>query len=121
MNFTLVHNVAVFNSVSNQLIARIPEISYLLSSVLMLFASDYIMERLLIRRLRKVNFIARTFLFVLYGLLILPALTTIGALLLRVLALNPFKEWIILVLVICFFFVGVLLSIRYNIKMKLKV
>ncbi len=121
MNFTLVHDVAVLNSVSDNLIARIPEISYLLSCILMLFASDYIMERLLVRRLRKLNFISRTGLFIFYGLLILPIMTTIGALLLRTLALDPFKEWMILILVICFFLVGVLLSIRYNMKMKLKV
>ncbi len=113
--------MAVFDSASNYLTARIPEISYLLSSVLMIFASDYIMERFLIRIMRKQNFIARTVLFLLYGLLVLPALIALGALLLRVLALDPFKENIIVVLAISFFLIGVILSIRYNMKMKFKV
>jgi len=114
-------NLTDFNSVSDRLIARIPEISYLLSSIFMIFASDYIIGNLLIQRLKKMGFITRTFLFVFFGLLILPGLTALGALLLRNLVLDPFKDWIILVLVICFFLIGVFLSIRYNMKIKLKV
>jgi len=114
-------NLTDFNSVSDSLIARIPEISYLLSTIFMIFISDYIIGNLLIRRLKKMGFITRTFLFVFFGLLILPGLTTLGALLLRDLVLDPFKDWIILVLVICFFLIGVFLSIRYNMKIKLKV
>jgi hypothetical protein len=113
--------LAVLHSVTDYLIARIPEISYFLSAALMILASDYIMERLLIRRLRKSTFLARTSLFLFYGLLVFPALTALGAFLLRELALNPFKEWIILVLVVSFFFIGVLLSVRYNMKIRLKV
>jgi hypothetical protein len=114
-------NLTDFNSFSDRLIARIPEISYLLSTIFMIFVSDYIIGNLLIRRLKKMGFITRTFLFVFFGLLILPGLTALGALLLRDLVLDPFKDWIILVLVICFFLIGVFLSIRYNMKMKLKV
>jgi hypothetical protein len=110
----------MLNSASDYLIARIPEISYFLSCALMILASDVIMGRFLIKRLRKQGFVSRTFLFLLYGLLILPAFTTLGALLLRELVLNPFKEWIILVLVISFLFIGVFLSLRYNMKIKMK-
>jgi hypothetical protein len=113
------HSVALFHS--DYLIARIPEISYFLSSALMIFASDFIMGRVLIRRLRKLPFLTRTTFFLLYGLLVFPALTTLGAFSLRELVLNPFKEWIILVLAVAFIFIGILLSLRYNMKMKLKV
>jgi hypothetical protein len=119
LNFTMVHNVAVFHA--DYLIARIPEISYFLSSALMIFASDYIMGRFLIRRLRKLTFLARTSLFLLYGLFMFPALVGLGAFVLREAVLYPFKEWIILLLVVFFLFIGVLLSIRYNMKIKLKV
>lgn len=111
----------MFDSVSNYLIARIPEISYFLSSAFMIFASDYMMERLLIRRLKRMSFLARTALFLGYGLFILPGLMTLIAHLLRELVLNPFKGWIILVMVLSFLFMGILLSIRYNIKMRLKI
>jgi hypothetical protein len=113
------HHVALFHS--DYLIARIPETSYFLSSALMIFASDFIMGRLLIRRLRKLAFLARTSLFLLYGLFVFPTLTALGAFSLRELVLTPFREWIILVLIISFFFIGILLSIRYNMKIKLKV
>ena len=110
--------MASVDSISDHLVARIPEISYLLSAILMIFASDYIIGNLLIRELKKMGFITRTCLFLLFGLLILPGLTAVGAFLLRDLVLDPFKEWIILVLVICFFLIGVFLSIRYNMKIK---
>jgi hypothetical protein len=110
----------MLNSASDYLIARIPEISYFLACALIILASDLIMERFFIKRLRKLDFISRTLLFLLYGLLILPAFTTLGALLLRELVLDPFKEWIILVMVISFLFIGVFLSLRYNMKIKMK-
>jgi hypothetical protein len=112
-------HVAIFRS--DYLIARIPEISYFLSSALMIFTSDFIMGRLLIRRLRKMTFLVRTSLFLLYGLFVFPTLTVLGAFSLRDLVLDPFKEWIILVLVVSFFFIGILLSLRYNMKTKLKI
>jgi hypothetical protein len=115
----MVYNLTGVDSISDHLVARIPEISYLLSSILMIFASDYIIGNLLIQKLRKMGFITRTGFFLLFGLLILPGLTAAGAFLLRDLVLDPFKEWIILVLVICFFLIGVFLSIRYNMKIKL--
>ena len=113
-------NLTVFNSVSDHFIARIPEISYLLSAIFMIFVSDYIIGNLLIRRLKKMGFITRTLLFVFFSLLILPSLTVLGALLLRNLVLDPFKDWIILVLMICFFLIGIFLSLKYNMKMKVK-
>jgi len=115
----MIHNVAVFHS--DYLIARIPEISYFLSSALMIFVSDYIVGRLLIRRLRKLTFLVRTCLFLFYGLFMFPTLTALGAFVLRESVLNPFKEWIILLLVVFFVFIGVLLSLRYNMKIRLKV
>ena len=39
--------------------------------------------------------------------------------LLEFLGFLNFIEWIILVLVICFFLIGVFLSIRYNMKIRL--
>ena len=113
-------NVAIFNSISDYLIARIPEISYLLSSVLMIFASDYVMEHYFLRRLKKMDIVSRTFVFLLYGLLALPALTMLGALVLRVVALYPLQDWIIVVLLVSFFFIAILLSIRYNMKFRLR-
>lgn len=110
----------LLDSVSGYLTARIAEISFLLSSMLMVFASDLIMGRMLLRRLRKLDFVTRTLAFVLYALLALPAMTTLGAYLLRVLILEPFKEQILAALAIFFLIVGVLLSRRYNMKFRVK-
>ena len=114
-------NLASYNSITDHLIARIPEISFILSSTFMIFTGDYLIGNVLVRSLKKMDFISRTLVFVLIGLLIFPAFTTVGAFLLRELVLEPFKEWIILVLVIAFLFIGVLLSLRYNMKIRLKV
>jgi len=111
---------ALFDAAAGYLIARIPEISFLLSSIFMLFASDVIMGRFLLRRLRKSHFLTRTLLFVLYGIMVLPAMTVGGAYLLRELVLKPFRDGIIVVLAVCFLIIGVLLSLRYNMKMKVK-
>ncbi len=100
-------NSGLINSISGYLIARIPEISFFLSATFMVFASDYIMENFLIRKMKRQNFISRTFLFLIYGLLILPALITLGAFLLRLTVLYPFQESIILVLAISFLIVFV--------------
>ncbi len=110
----------VSDGVSNYLVGKIPEISYFLSSILMVFGSDYLMGRVLLRRLKKSNFLSRTVMFVLYSLLALPALTAAGAYLLREMILAPFKEQIALVMAVFFLFTGVLLSARYNMKMGLK-
>ena len=108
------------SSISGYLIERIPEISFFLSSILMVFISDYIMGSYMLKSLKRMNFLSRTFFFLVYGLLILPAMTTFGAFLLRNIALYPLKQSIILVLIASFFLVGVFFSIKYNIKMKLK-
>lgn len=113
------HNIAIFHS--NYLVDRIPEISYLLSTALMLFVSDFILEWFLIQRLRRLTFIARTGLFLAYGLFLFPPLTAIGASFLREMVLYPYKEWIILLIIIFFSFFGILLNIRYNMKMRLKI
>jgi hypothetical protein len=113
-------DLTFYHSTTNHLITRIPELSYLLSTVFMIFASDYIITNFLIKTLRKMGFITRTFLFVFFSLLIFPGLTALVALLLRNLVLDPFNNHIILVLAICFFLVGILLSMKYNIKTKLK-
>ncbi len=109
----MVSDLAAFHS--DYLIARIPEISYLISSAMMIFASDYLLRRFLIRRLKKQTFIARTSVFLFYGLLVFPVLTSAGAFVLRESALNPFKEWLILMLLVFFFVIGILLSFRYRI------
>jgi hypothetical protein len=110
-----------FDSVSDYLIERIPEMSFLLSSILMIFVSDYLFGHFLLRRLKKMAFITRTALFVLYGLVALPAMITLFATSLRVYLLEHFRNDILLVLAISFVLVGVLLSIRYNMRIRLKV
>ena len=117
----MAHYVIALDSVSGYLIARIPEISFLLSTVLMFFASDYIMEYFLRKSLKKMNFVTRTIIFLFYGLLVLPVLCTAGALFLRNAVLYPYQRWIVLVLLASFLFVGILLSIRYNMKVRLKI
>ena len=67
------------------------------------------------------GFFSRTILFILLGIILLPGLTTLGAFLIRDLVLEPYKDWIIVVLLICFFLIGLFFSIRYNMKIKLKV
>ena len=106
------HNVDIFHP--TYLIDKIPEISYLLSAALMLFLSDFILEWFLIQRLRRQTFIARTCVFLAYGLFLFPPLTAIGASLLRDMVLNPYQEWIVLLLIIFFSLFGILLNIRYN-------
>ncbi len=110
----------IMGPISGYLIAKIPEISFLLSSILMIFAGDYVMENFIIKRMKKQNFFTRTLLFLLYALLIFPTLTTGGAFLLRAAVLYPLKESIILVLAISFVTVGVFLSIRYSMKLRWK-
>ncbi len=116
----MVYDTVALDSVPAYLIARIPEISFLLSTVLMAFASDYIMEYFLKKSLKKMNFVTRTIIFLFYGLLILPALCTACALFLQNTLLYPYQKWIVPVLLASFLFVGILLSIRYNMKVKLK-
>lgn len=66
-------------------------------------------------------FITRTALFVLYGLMVLPPMITLFATSLRVYLLEHFQNDILLVLVMSFVLVGVLLSIRYSMRIRLKV
>jgi hypothetical protein len=114
-------DLSSYHSITDHLIARIPEISFILSSTFMIFAGDYLLGNVFVRSLKKMDFISRTFVFMLIGLIMFPALTTLGAYVLRELVLEPFKDWIILVLVITFLIVGILLSLRYNMKIKLKI
>jgi len=66
------------------------------------------------------NFVTRTIIFLFYGLLVLPVLCTACALFLHNAVLYPYQGWIVLVLLVSFLFVGIMLSIRYNMKVKLK-
>jgi hypothetical protein len=116
----MVYDILALDSVPAYLIAKIPEISFFLSTILMFFASDYIMEYFLKKSLKKMNFVARTIIFLFYGLLVLPALCTAGALFLQDAVLLPYQRWIVPVLLACFLFIGILLSIRYNMRLKLK-
>jgi hypothetical protein len=102
------------------LVNKIPEISFLLSTILMFFISDYIMEYFLKKGLKKMNFVTRTIIFLLYGLIILPVLCASFALFLQNTILYPYQKWIVTVMIASFLAVGVLISIRYNIKMGLK-
>ncbi len=110
----------LLDSIAGFLFARIQEISFLIASMLMLFTSDLIMGRVLLRRLKKSNFFTRTLVFVLYCLLALPAMTTGTAYLLRALLLTPLRKYIIVIIVLSFVVTGVILSLRYNMRMKLK-
>ncbi len=114
-------DLASYHSITDHLIARIPEISFILSSTFMIFAGDYLLGNVFVRSLKKMDFISRTLVFVVIGLILFPALTTLSAFILRELVLKPFEDWIILVLVITFLIVGILLSLRYNMKIRLKV
>ncbi len=86
----------------------------------MIFAGDFVMEFILIGWLRELGFINRTVFFLLYALVALPALTTLGAYLLRIRVLDRYQGWILVELAISCLIVGVLLSARYNMKMKFK-
>jgi hypothetical protein len=114
------YNTITFDSVSAYLVARIPEISFLLSTMILFFLGDYIMEYLLKSNLKKMSFILRTIVFLLYGLLILPALCTACAFFLQNAVLYPNQRSIVLVLLASFLIVGILLTVRYNMKLKLK-
>lgn len=78
----------------------------------MLFGGDLIMERILLRRLKRLTLLSRTLVFVLYGSLALPGLTLAGAAILRAVVLEPLKDWIALVLTISFLLTGILLSFK---------
>jgi hypothetical protein len=117
----MAYNSITLDSIPAYLIEKIPEISFLLSTILMFFASDYIMEYFLKKSLKKMNFVPRTILFLLYGLLILPALCTAFALFLQNAVLYPYQKWIVFVVLASFLVVGILLSIRYDMKVGLKI
>jgi hypothetical protein len=114
------YNNLSLESIAAYLIAKIPEISFLLSTILMFFVSDYITEYLLKKSLKKMSFVVRTIVFLLYGLIVLPALCTGFAFFLQNTVLYPNQKWIVLVLLVSFLIVGILLSIRYSMKVKLK-
>jgi hypothetical protein len=118
--FQMVYNAFALDSIPAYLVSMIPEISFLLATVLMFFASDYIMEYFLKKSLKKMNFIIRTIIFLLYGLIILPALSTACAIFLQNAVFYPLQIWIIPVLLGSFLLVGILLSIRYSMKLKLR-
>lgn len=117
----MAYNAIALDSIPAYLISRIPEISFLLSTMLMFFASDYIMEYFLKKSLKKMTFVTRTIIFLFYGLIILPALCAACAIFLQNAVLYPYQESIVLVLLASFLLVGIMLSIRYNMKMKLKI
>jgi len=102
------------------LTTRIPEISFFVATILMFFISDYIMEFFLKKSLKKINFVTRTIIFILYGLIVLPGLCAVCALFLQNAVLYPYQRWIVLVLLAFFLFVGILLSLRYNMKVRMK-
>jgi hypothetical protein len=116
----MAYYITALDSIPVYLIDRIPEISFLLSTILIAFASDYIMEYFLKKSLRKMNFITRTIIFLFYGLIVLPALCTACALFLQNSILYPYQKWIVLVLLAFFLCVGILLSIKYSMKVNLK-
>ena len=115
------YNSITLDSVPTYLVDKIPEISFLLATVLIFFASDYIMEYFLKKSLKRMNFVTRTIIFLIYGLLILPVLSTVCALFLQNSVLYPLQRWIVMVLLASFLLVGILLNIRYNMKVRLKI
>jgi len=116
----MVFNTVTLDSIPAYLVARIPEISVFLSTILMFFGSDYIMEYFLKKSLKKMNFLSRTIIFLLYALLVLPVLCTVCAVFLQNTLLYPCQSLIVVVLLASFLFIGMLLSIRYNMRVKLK-
>jgi hypothetical protein len=116
----MAYNSVALDSIPAYLITKIPEISFLLSTVLMFFVSDYIMEYFLKKGLKKMNFFTRTIIFLFYGLLVLPIICTACALFLQNSILYPYQRWIVPVLLACFLVVGMLLSIRYDMKVKVR-
>jgi hypothetical protein len=116
----MAYNALALDWIPAYLVTKIPEISFFLATILMFFVSDYIMEYFLKKSLKKMNFLTRTIIFVLYGLLILPVLCAYCALLLQNSILYPYQRWIVIVLIASFLVIGILLSIRYNMKTGLK-
>ena len=116
----MAYSIHELSTIQAYLITKIPEISFLLSTILVAFISDYIMELFLKKTLKKLNFVTRTIIFLFYGLLVLPALCTVCALFLQTAVLYPYQASIAMVLLASFLFVGILLSFRYNMKVKLK-
>ncbi len=97
--------------------SRITEVSYTMASVLMLFAGDYMTDRFVIRRIRKRNILVRTVLFLAYVLLVLPLLTISTAQGLASLVLEPYRSQLWLILLGFFVLCGVLLSLKYRMKL----
>lgn len=108
----------MFESINQQLVQRIPEVSYLVASALMVFTSDFAAESFFKSKLKKMSFLSRTATFLLYGLLVLPAATAGVAALLRSLVLNPHQQWLIVILLGFFILIGVLLSWKYHVGTK---
>jgi hypothetical protein len=104
-------------SLSAYLVAHISEISYFLATILMFFGGDFLMVRM-VRHMRKMAFLTRTLVFIICGIVMLPGLTIAGAYLLRKEVLEPLKDRLILTLAVCFIIVGLLLSFKYNMKLK---
>ncbi len=120
MHFAVTSGTAAVQSVTQYLAGHVWEISYLLSTVLMFFGGDIIMEKVLLKRLKQWHFLKRTLAFVLYGLVLLPALTVGGAALLRAFVLEPLQDRILPVLLVSFLATGISLSVKYNMKPRLK-
>jgi len=116
----MAYNVIALDSIPAYLVEKIPEISFLLSTIFMFFGSDYIMEYFLKKTLKKMSFVVRTIIFLLYALIVLPVICTAFALFLQNTILYPCQQWIVPVVLASFLCVGLLLSIRYSMKVKLK-
>jgi peptidoglycan/LPS O-acetylase OafA/YrhL len=103
--------------VTEYLDSKITEISYTMATVLMLFAGDYLTEVLIIKNIRNRNLLARTGLFLGYTLLALPMLTVASARALESLVLEPLQGYLWILLLVFFLFSGVLLSLKYRMKL----
>jgi hypothetical protein len=103
--------------ITDFLASRATEISFGMATILVLFAGDYLTNRFLIKRIRKLNVLIRTIVFLCYVLLALPLVTVFSARVLAVLVLAPLGGYAWALLAGFFLLSGVLFSLKYRMKM----
>lgn len=109
---------SAMESLNRYLTDRTPEIASSLASLFMLLVGDYVIGRLVIRRLRKHSLLVRAGLFLGYALFMLPFLIIAITAIFTTVVLEPFKDSLLPVVVVSFLLVGILLTIRYHMKWK---
>lgn len=109
--------VPMLQSITLYLDSKVTEISYTMASVLMLFAGDYLTQRLVLPAIRRRNILVRTGLFFSYVLAGLPAMTVGFAQVMALLVLEPLRGYLWPLIIGFFLLSGTLLSLKYRIKL----